>query len=40
MLNILGGDSSEIVERRWIGADKMSVEEIGTSYSKFFSPTK
>ena len=41
MLNILGGDSSEIAERKWIGGDtKMSAEEIGTSYSKFFSPTK
>ena len=40
MLNILGGDSTGIVERKWIGDDKMSVEEIGTTYSKFFSPTK
>ncbi len=40
MLNILGGDNSSIVERKWIGDDKMNLEEIGTTYSKFFSPTK
>jgi hypothetical protein len=40
MLNILGGDNTGIVERKWIGDDKMSAEEIGTTYTKFFSPTK
>lgn len=40
MLNILGGDSASINERKWIGDEKMSAVEIGTSYSKFFSPTK
>jgi hypothetical protein len=39
MMNILGGDNSGIVERKWIG-DEASIEEIGTTYSKFFSPTK
>jgi hypothetical protein len=40
MLHILGGDHSSIAERKWIGEDKISVEEIGTTYTKFFSPTK
>jgi hypothetical protein len=40
MLKILGGDNTSMLERKWIGDEKMGVEEIGTTYSKFFSPTK
>jgi hypothetical protein len=39
MLNILGGDTLMLEQRKWIG-DEAAEVEIGTTYSKFFSPTK
>jgi len=39
MLNILGGDTVMLEQRKWIG-DEAAEVEVGTTYSKFFSPTK
>lgn len=39
MLNILGGDTVMLEQRKWIG-DEANDEQLGTTYAKFFSPTK
>jgi hypothetical protein len=38
IMDMLGGDTSSFDQRQWIGGPQ--PEEIGTTYAKFFSPTK
>jgi hypothetical protein len=39
IMRILGGDQGQIDQRRWM-ADELNADELGTTYSKHFSPTK
>ena len=39
MINLLKGDPAALEQRLWM-IDNMNVEEIGTTYAKYFSSTK